>query len=160
NRFSPWTACGATAIVNVAPAMFLGVGVVLIVKSEFLLVSTVRRRLTVFMIGSAGAGGPAATFASKPPKLMPVLPVKLPYERHSFRANTAFCGLFLKQTCPLIGFTNGGMITSGLGAPGRFANSWVAIRVFPCSEVGGLAGNLNFPVSLPVASKKTNMAAD
>src|SRR5215467_12534887 len=103
--------------------MFIGVGAVVIAKSAFLLVSTLRRRLTVFMIGRAGAGGPTKTFPSKPPKLIPVSPVKLPYERHSFRRNTAFCKLFLKQTYPLIGFTNGEMITSNLDAPERLANS-------------------------------------
>ena len=66
----------------------------------------------------------------------------------------------LKHTLPLIGLNNGGMMTSGRGAPGRLANSGVAIRVFSVPPVGGLAGNLNVPVSRPVASKNTSIARE
>src|SRR5437660_12604222 len=115
-------------MVNVAAAVFDGVGVVEIAKSEFWSVSSVRRRLTVFVVGSAGAGGPAGVPGERvlwlsEPKLLSVFPVKLPYDRHSFRRNAArFAGLFLKQTFPLMGFNSGGMMKSGVGAPGRLAN--------------------------------------
>ena len=115
-----------------------------------------RFRLTVFMIESAEVGGPKATPAS----LLPVVPVKLPYETQSFRRNAlAFCVLFVKHTLPLIGFNRGGMMKLGTGAPGRFANSWVAINV--CALLsGGLVGNLNLPVSRPNLSKNTSMTRD
>src|SRR6185503_14363381 len=108
-----------------APLLFRGVGVGVIRNVAFgvepkLVAEFGRRRLTVFMIGRAGAGGP---------KLMSpaVEPVKAPYERQSFRENAkGFCVLFVKQTLPASGFKSGGMMKSGAGAPGRFANSCVA----------------------------------
>src|SRR5262245_16181981 len=117
----------------------MGVGVAVITKSEFRSVSRVRLRLTVFTIGSAGAGGPAGTPGAPSALFASVLPVKLPYDRHSFLWKAkVFNGLFLKQTFPLIGFKSGGMIKSGAGAPGRLANSCVAMSVLRVPPVGGL----------------------
>ena len=65
----------------------------------------------------------------------------------------------MKQTFPLMGFKSGGIMKSGWGAPGRFAKSWVAIN---CGFISAftLFGNLNFPVSRPVASKKSSITLD
>src|SRR5262249_57099279 len=132
--------------------MLFGVGRVVSWKSALVSVLTVRFRLTVLTIGRAGAGGPAA-MKKLPPLLTSVSLVKFPYERHSFRKKAVFCGLFLKQTFPLIGFNSAGMMMSGVGAPGTFANSRVAISVLSVPPVGGFVGNLKMPVSLPAASK-------
>ena len=71
------------------------------------------------MIGSAGAGGPAAI----PFSLVSVSSVKLPYERQSFLGNTVLAGFARKHTLPLIECTRGGMRTSGVGAPVRLAEA-------------------------------------
>src|SRR6476659_5539355 len=82
NRFSPWATWAAIGIVNVFPASFIGVGVVLIVKSEFGTEPQeveVRFRLFVSMIGRAAVGGPETTTPLQPPESLPVwLAGKLP----------------------------------------------------------------------------------
>ena len=70
-----------------------------------------------------------------------------------------FSGLFVKHTFPLMGLRSGGIMKSGVGAPGRFAKSWVAINC-GLASAGTLCGNLNLPVSLPVASKNTSITLD
>ena len=79
-------------------------------------------------MGNAGAGAPSTTVPLHPPESLPVDPVKLPYDTQSVRGKALpFCGLLVKHTLPPIGLTSGGMMKSGAGAPGRLANSCVAI---------------------------------
>src|ERR1041385_1647868 len=78
-RFPPWSTWVASAMVSVFPASFVGVGVVLIAKSELGTEPQdveVRFRLTVFTMGRAAAGGPAVTVPLQPPESVPVLPVR------------------------------------------------------------------------------------
>src|SRR5215831_5944501 len=80
NRFSPWATWVAVAsgMVRVCPASFIGVGVVLIAKSELGTEPQevdVRFRLTVFMMGRVAVGGPAITVPLQPPESVPVDPV-------------------------------------------------------------------------------------
>ena len=62
-------------MVSVFPASFVGVGVVLIAKSELGTEPQeveVRFRLTVFMMGRATVGEPAVTVPLQPPESVPV----------------------------------------------------------------------------------------
>ena len=68
--------------------------------------------------------------------------------------------MFSKHTFPLMGLRSGGIMKSGVGAPGRFAKSWVAINCGLASSGTLCGGNLNLPVSLPAPSKNTSIALD
>jgi hypothetical protein len=88
----------------------------------------VNARLVVPVIGSAGAGLPAAVFP-KPPELVSVLPVKLPYETQWFLSKADASEVFpLKHTFPEMGEMTAGMVKFGSGRPGMSLKASVASR--------------------------------